>query len=122
MILLSCPAEPEALCQALIQALAETAVTNGGTSPVIRRLGPGADAAPRAGSLAVSLVIDSQGPHHLAAHLEWQKAQGARQEGPPLRIDVSDAMLSTQSHASFAQALLGATPALNGLIGHASRN
>ena len=119
VIRLSCATAPEALCQAVIQALAETAARATGnaaggatgSTPVIRRVPPGQERPARAGDLGLALVLapdDSQTA--LSGHLDWQSAEGARNSGPELRVDVMDATVTPQTYASFADALLRVTP------------
>lgn len=122
LVLLHCAAAPEALCQAMIQALAQAA---GPASPVIRRVEAGETRPPRPGDIGVTLVLGAHGPEHLAGHLEWREwgqAETAPHIGPVLGIDTIGTRLTPQSLASFAGDLIGSTPGIDGALNGAPRD
>lgn len=112
VVLLSCPDPAPGggpLCQALIQALAETA---GSAGPVIRPVARGAETPQRPGDTGVALHLAAAGEHRLAGHLDWRQGAAPRRRGPEVRLDVMDGTISPELRAGFARDLIRATPGL----------
>lgn len=111
VIALRCPPEapePQALCRAMFQALAQAA-----PGAAIRTLAPSESFSPRAGDLDVSLRLDDVLPNRVTGHLEWRRGQdGDLQRGPDVNLEVMDTTVSPQFYAQFADGMVRATPTL----------
>lgn len=116
VIALTCPADLPAadrLCQAMIQALAETSPGH-----IIRRLDRGEPAPRRPGDMRVTLRLGTVSDHGLSGALEWQPGDAETpQAGPEVHMDVMDATLSPSMYASFAESLIKASTGLVAALG-----
>lgn len=94
----SCAAEDSGLCAGFMDLLREAAPQR-----EIARQDPPPTEGP-----ALRLLIDGQGPYHIAAHLEWRLTPGGAewQVGPDLRMDVSDHELTPEMRHNFLRKLL----------------
>ncbi|RVV97626.1 hypothetical protein EKE94_13935 [Mesobaculum littorinae] len=111
VILLSCPegeGMQDPLCQAMIQALARTAVG----PHVIRRVSRGDEVPGRSTDIGVALYVSQSDDSGLAGHIEWRTEEGAVQTGSSVQAPSGDGAVSAKTFDDFASLLLNATPAL----------